>query len=195
VVVCPTGIDIRNGLQLECLACAQCVDACDEVMRKVGRSEGLIRYDSLKGLAGEKKRVLRPRLFAYGSLLAVASTALILALTLRTPFEANLLRFQGAPFVLEQDTVRNQFELHLVNKHGEPTTFHIEVAGREGMKVVVPQNEITVGSLESFRVPIFVTVEREGFRAGFPVQVEVRDERSGETKRMEARFLGPLKKG
>ncbi|MFO0630865.1 MAG: cytochrome c oxidase accessory protein CcoG [Polyangiales bacterium] len=67
VVVCPTGIDIRNGLQLDCIACTQCIDACDAVMDKLNRPRGLIRYDSLRGLGGEARRFLRPRLFIYAA--------------------------------------------------------------------------------------------------------------------------------
>ncbi|MGA9523862.1 MAG: cytochrome c oxidase accessory protein CcoG [Myxococcaceae bacterium] len=195
VQVCPTGIDIRNGLQLECLACAQCVDACDEVMTKIGRPTGLIRYDSLNGLSKEKKRVLRPRLLAYGGFLAVAGIAATLALTLRTPFEANLLRFQGAPFVVDNGTIRNQYELHLVNKNPEEATFRIEVEGRDGMQVLVPQKEITLGSLESHRVPLFVTVDKASWTQPFHVKVEVEDQTSGQEKHMEARFLGPRTQG
>ena len=177
VTACPTGIDIRNGLQLECIACAQCIDACDEVMTKIGRPTGLIRYDSLNGLAGEKKRVVRPRLFAYGALLAVSAVALSASLLLRTPFEANLFRAKGMPFVLDGDEVRNQFELHLVNKNPVASTFDIRVLGDDDVKAVIPQHEVHLESLEDLRVPIFLSVEREEFHehALRPVQVEVVD--------------------
>ena len=193
VTACPTGIDIRNGLQLECIACAQCIDACDEVMTKIGRPTGLIRYDSLNGLAGEKKRVVRPRLFAYGALLAVSAVALSASLLLRTPFEANLFRAKGMPFVLDGDEVRNQFELHLVNKNPVASTFDIRVLGDDDVKAVIPQHEVHLESLEDLRVPIFLSVEREEFHehALRPVQVEVVDHASGAVKRVEAQVLGP----
>jgi cytochrome c oxidase accessory protein FixG len=191
VVVCPTGIDIRNGLQMDCLACAQCVDACDAVMDKVGRPRGLIRYDSLKGLAGEPRRVLRPRLVLYGVLMVAAFTGLVLSLVARVPFEANLLRFQGTPYLVENGTVRNQFELHLVNKNPGETTFRIRVDSPVPAQVVVPQAEVKLASLESFRVPLFITVQQEPGRGPFVFTVEVADSASGEVKRMEARFLGP----
>ena len=76
VQVCPTGIDIRNGLQLECIGCTACIDACDDIMTKVERPNGLIRYDSFNGLAGKKRRILRPRLLAYGLLGVLGLTAL-----------------------------------------------------------------------------------------------------------------------
>jgi cytochrome c oxidase accessory protein FixG len=194
VTACPTGIDIRNGLQMDCIACAQCVDACDEVMEKVGRPQGLIRYDSLNGLAGQPRRVLRPRLLVYGGLLLVSAVALTVSLVGRTPFEANLLRFQGMPYLLEATTVRNQFELHLVNKNPTDSTFTVRVDSPVPASVVVPQREVKLGSLESFRVPLFITVERTQ-RVPFTFQIEVADQASGQVKRLEARFLGPPSPG
>jgi polyferredoxin len=138
---------------------------------------------------------LRPRLLAYGGLLAASATALLLALILRTPFEANLLRFQGAPWVVDNGSVRNQFELHLVNKNPGEATFTIGVKGRDGMRVIVPQREIKLGSLESSRIPIFVSVDQDAGGAPFAVEVEVKDGASGKQKLLEAPFLGPRKRG
>ncbi len=194
VTACPTGIDIRNGLQMDCIACAQCVDACDEVMDKLGRPRGLVRYDSLNGLAGQPSRVLRPRLFAYGAFLLVSVTALSMSLLRRTPFEANLLRFQGSPYLLEGSTVRNQFELHLVNKHPTSSTFTLKVELPVEASVVLPQKEVTLASLEDFRVPLFVTVERAE-KLPFSFRILVTDQGSGKVKDLEARFLGPPSPG
>lgn len=194
VTACPTGIDIRNGLQMDCIACAQCVDACDEVMGKLGRPKGLVRYDSLNGLAGQPRRVVRSRLLLYGGLLLVSAVALTVALVGRTPFEANLLRFQGLPYFLEGTTVRNQFELHLVNKNPVDTTFTVRVDSPVPANVVVAQQQVKLGSLESFRLPFFVTVDRTQ-RLPFTFQIEVADQASGQVKRLEARFLGPPSPG
>jgi cytochrome c oxidase accessory protein FixG len=191
VLVCPTGIDIRNGLQMECVACAQCVDACDEVMDRIGKPRGLVRYDSLNGLAGKAGRVLRPRLVAYGVLLVASGAALGVSLAGRMPFEANLLRLPGAPYVLEEGSVRNQFELHLVNKNPGEATFLLEVKAPEAVRVVLPQRQVRLGSLESFRVPLFLTVERGEHPLAFAFTLEVTDPASGETRRLDGRFLGP----
>jgi len=191
VAVCPTGIDIRNGLQMDCIACTQCVDACDEVMAKVGRPSGLIRYDSLNGFDGKPRRVIRPRLLAYGALLAVSVTALGVSLVGRTPFELNLLRMQGAPYVLDASSVRNQFELHLVNKNPGESTFLLHVDSPATVSVVLPQQQIRLGSLESFRVPLFLTAPRAMTPLPFRFFIEVTDGASGQVKRLEGRFLGP----
>ena len=76
VNVCPTGIDIRNGLQLECIGCTACIDACDDVMVKIDRPKGLIRYDSFNGFAGKTRRFLRPRIYAYCALALLGLGAL-----------------------------------------------------------------------------------------------------------------------
>ncbi|MBN9166592.1 MAG: cytochrome c oxidase accessory protein CcoG, partial [Myxococcales bacterium] len=87
VVVCPTGIDIRQGLQLDCIACTACIDACDDVMDRLGQERGLIRYDSLRGLRGEQRRpwFRRPRLAIYGVLLALGMVATSVAMHRREP--------------------------------------------------------------------------------------------------------------
>lgn len=191
VAVCPTGIDIRNGLQLECVACAQCIDACDEIMDKVGQPRGLIRYDSQRGLEGDRAKKARPRLYAYGALFTVALVALALTTGERVPFEASLLRAPGAPFVVDGDVVRDQFTLHLVNKSGGVQRMHLSPSGGDA-EFTLPQSDIELQAAESLRVPLFVSVPRARFHGSFAVAVavEVSGERAAH-RRVEARFLGP----
>lgn len=194
VQVCPTGIDIRDGLQMECIGCAQCVDACDEVMMKIGKPKGLIRYDSLAGLANEPKKILRPRVVAYGLLLLAALVGLITALGARTPFEANVLRLRGVPYVIEEGTIRNQFELHLVNKNPHPTRLHVEIDTPVPAEFTLPAQTVTLNSLESYRLPVFVRVRRDDFQEPFPLVFHVRDETSERTKTATGTFMGPRSK-
>ena len=96
VAVCPTGIDIREGAQLECIQCALCIDACDEIMDKVGRPRGLIAYDTIRNLdAGaenaEPLRLLRPRVLLYASAIALVSIIMIVALIMRPVLDVNVL--------------------------------------------------------------------------------------------------------
>jgi cytochrome c oxidase accessory protein FixG len=193
VVVCPTGIDIRNGLQLDCIGCAACIDACDEVMAKLDRPAGLVRYDSLDGLEQKPRRFLRPRLALY-ALLGVAGIAVAsLALSGRQTFEANLMRQRGAPFVVIEEGVRNAFEVHLVNKGGQPTTYELRPLGPDAAEVAITRPVVRVESLESEHVPVFVTIPVERFRAGSTVRIEVRSGRGSEEERrvIEAPLLGP----
>lgn len=191
VVVCPTGIDIRDGLQLECIGCAQCIDACDDVMFKVGRPTGLIRYDSLAGLAGEERRVVRPRLVAYAAALGLVATGLFFGLAARTPFEANLVRVRGAPYILDAGNIRNQYELHIVNKNPGAAAFSIDVGAPDHANVTVPTRTVTLGPFESFRLPIFVSIDASTFGEPFDIEVEIVDGVSSRHREVSARFLGP----
>jgi cytochrome c oxidase accessory protein FixG len=122
VHVCPTGIDIRQGLQLECIGCAACIDACDEVMRRLKRPPGLIRYASLNQLAGRATRLLRPRLFVYFALLCAGTAAALFALSTIKPVNIGITRMTGAPYYMDAATIRNQYNIRITNKQNRPLT-------------------------------------------------------------------------
>jgi cytochrome c oxidase accessory protein FixG len=193
VVVCPTGIDIREGLQLDCIACAACVDACDDVMDKLRRQRGLIRYDSLRGLRGEKRKFLRPRLYAYTVLLVIGVIVAALAFRGREPFEANIVRLPGMPYTREGGAIRNAFELHLVNKQGTPMSFELEQLDSPELSFVIATPKVDLEPLGSRRVPVFVTMDQTKFTKdrAFVVRVHGKDA-SGRTVDHDARamFLG-----
>ena len=198
VVVCPTGIDIRNGLQLDCIACTQCIDACDEVMDKLERPRGLIRYDSLRGLRGEKRRLFRPRLALYAVLGVVGAVVAGLALRQHAPFEANLLRMRGAPYVVERgedasgDVVRNQLEIHLINKTDAEARFSIEVLGADGAEVTVAEPQLTIEALGSRRVSVIAREPRPEVERGEVLRLRVRMEGEETPRELEAPLLGPV---
>ncbi len=197
VVVCPTGIDIRNGLQLDCIACTACIDACDEVMNKLARPRGLIRYDSQNGLAGKPTKILRARVLLYTALLLLGAGVATFAFGKRTEVEANLLRLPGAPFALDGERIRNSYELHLVNKRTARTTFRLEASVPAGTdaELVMPLAEVTLDSLAQARVPLFVSVPRRTWRGGFSVHVRVvvigAPGAPGASFAAQAPFLGP----
>jgi cytochrome c oxidase accessory protein FixG len=130
VAVCPTNIDIRHGLQVDCIGCTQCIDACDEIMDKLGEPRGLVRYDSLRGLRHEPRRFLRPRVVLYAFLGLLGLSVAAFALHGRESFHAQLLRMPGSIYVLETteagEVARNQFDVHLVNASDE--TRHATIA-------------------------------------------------------------------
>ncbi len=189
MVVCPTGIDIRNGLQLDCIGCTACIDACDEVMTRLDRPRGLIRYDSQNGFNELPKRVLRPRLYVYAALGALGLLVASFALSSRVPYEANVLRLAGPPFQLEQSgtRVRNALELHLVNKRSETADFQITGAVDGELSYVVAQPRIRLKSLEARRVPVFVEAVNDGKRR--VVKLRVDDGIAPRT--IEAPFVSP----
>lgn len=219
VVVCPTGIDIRNGLQVDCIACAQCIDACDDVMTKLGKPRGLVRYDSLRGLRGEKRRFWRPRVIFYAALSPLFLGAVGFALTRHASVEARLLRLRGAPFVNEGALVRNGYEVHVVNDDDDVRSYRIEawLEGGEGAMTLGQQPagattelgqgatsraeplqlEVTVDGWEEAHVPLFVRVARDTPLEPLRVHVQVRavgSQDGDEGRALEAAVLGPRRR-
>jgi len=130
VQVCPTGIDIRKGLQYECIACAACIDACDAVIDRMSYPRGLIRYTTQNALEGRPARILRPRIVLYGALLAAIAGAWALAIVLRTPVALDVIRDRSALYrLLDDGRVENVYEVKILNKTEQPHTFRITVAG------------------------------------------------------------------
>jgi cytochrome c oxidase accessory protein FixG len=192
VVVCPTGIDIREGLQLDCLACTACIDACDDVMDKVGRPRGLIRYDSLRGLRGEARRFLRPRLLVYTGFLVVGAVVATFAFRQREPFEANIVRLPGAPYTRDGGMIRNAFELHVVNKQSSASSFDLEAAGGPDLTFIIGMTHVDIEPLGSRRIPVFVTMDQAHFEADRAFVIRVREGAAGDARVHTARavFLG-----
>ena len=193
VKVCPTGIDIRNGLQIECIGCAACVDACDEIMLKVKRKPGLVRYDSLLGLAGKPRRFWRPRLAFYAVLGLVGLVAASAAFHSHTNFEANLLRPRGAPFATTEGEVRNTLDLHLVNKYSDATTFRLEGIHGDALTYVFPVPEITLGSLASRHIPVMVSIPEASLQPRLRAHVRVVPiGREEDSVIVDEPFVGPV---
>jgi cytochrome c oxidase accessory protein FixG len=192
IVVCPTGIDIRNGVQMECIACTACIDACDEVMGKLGRAKGLIRYDSQDGLAGKPRRFVRSRVVLYTVLLAVGAVVAFVATSKRTDFEAALLRLPGTPYVVESGVLRNALELHVVNKRATDETYRIEVEPIAGMSAVVPMASVAVPALGGVHVPVFLSIPRDQFHGDLTFRIRVtRGGHASDTIAVNGTFLGP----
>jgi cytochrome c oxidase accessory protein FixG len=119
VLVCPTGIDIRNGTQLECINCTACIDACDEIMDKSGFEPGLIRYASEDDIEKKEKFKFNARLIAYSAILTILVGVLVTMLFLRNDVEATILRLPGQTFQTTATTVKNIYTVKLINKTTE----------------------------------------------------------------------------
>jgi cytochrome c oxidase accessory protein FixG len=191
IAVCPTGIDIRQGLQLDCIGCTACIDACDAIMDKVQKPRGLIRMDSLKGFQGEATKLLRPRTIAYavGGLLGIVVFSV--ALRSRTAFAANLLRPTSAPYVVENEEVRNVFRLKLVSKRSEPSTLTVKPPAVDGITFVVPQQQVTLPPMGAMEVPVIATMARSRYQTPVALKFEVASPER--TQQVNATFLGPGK--
>src|SRR5690606_10474966 len=115
--VCPTGIDIRNGLQYECIACGACIDASNHVMDKMGYPHGLIRYTTQNAIDGGSTRVMRPRILVYTVLLVALATAWAWGVTTRSDLIVDVLRDRNALYSSSGDgRIENGYTLKLVNK-------------------------------------------------------------------------------
>jgi cytochrome c oxidase accessory protein FixG len=143
VQVCPTGIDIRNGLQYECIGCAACIDACDHVMAKVGLPLGLVRYSTTHALDGGLdrgqmlRRVLRPRVLIYSGILLSTIAALLTALVLRVPLKVDVMRDRGTlAHEVDDGKVENVYRLQVMNTSETRQTFTLSASGLDGLAVV-----------------------------------------------------------
>jgi len=133
VQVCPTGIDIRNGLQYECIACAACIDACDSVMDKMGYARGLVRYDTQNALDHKQTHVLRPRVIVYGVLLLTLCIGFVVALAMRQPIGLDVLHDRNTLYrTLETGEIENVYLLKLINKDSVPRRFVVNVTSEHG---------------------------------------------------------------
>lgn len=127
VQVCPTGIDIRNGLQYECIACGACIDACDDVMDKMGYPRGLIRYTTQNAIDSKPSRVMRPRIMIYGAILLVLVLAWGWGVGARSPLIAEVLRDRNALYRETPTGVENGYTLKLINKGNEQAQYNIAI--------------------------------------------------------------------
>ncbi|QNK00043.1 4Fe-4S dicluster domain-containing protein [Dyella telluris] len=194
VQVCPTGIDIRNGLQYECIACGACIDACDEVMGKVGYPRGLIRYSTQNQIDGKPGRVLRPRVFVYGALLLALMGGWFYGVTHRSSLMAEVLRDRNAMYSeTVSGGIQNAYTLKLVNKAQQPHRFQIDVAPADvnGLGLIGGAKTIMAGSGEVLSVPITVATTSE-VSGRHDVTFLVRDLDSDASVSVKSSFFGPL---
>ena len=172
VQVCPTGIDIRDGMQYECIGCAACIDGCDQVMDKMGYPRGLIRYSTENAIAGKyadsdiTRHLARPRVLIYSALLVAIVIAFMGGLLLRSPLKVDVLRDRGA---MVRDAaggrIENVYRLQFINTDEMPHRFEVTVSGLPGLEMVAPQ-PIEVPSATTQAFPVSVRVDPAGLAPG-----------------------------
>jgi len=144
VVVCPTGIDIRNGVQMECVNCTACIDACDAVMDKIKKPRGLIRYASLNAIEKGEKQRFTPRMAIYSGVLGVLITLFAVLVLTRSEVETMFLRAPGALFQLTQEgQINNLYTIKVVNKTSRDIPVEFKLENRPG-KLTVMGGDLTV---------------------------------------------------
>ncbi|MCP1335377.1 cytochrome c oxidase accessory protein CcoG [Futiania mangrovi] len=200
VVVCPAGIDIRDGAQLECIQCALCIDACNEIMDRIGRPRNLIAYDTHAGLAtGKATRLsqvpyVRARTVVYAAAIAVVAVIMAFTLATRDTMSLNVLRERNPLFVtLSDGSIRNTYTLKIINKLHRPAEFRVSVSGVEGATIALGGHEgdtLTVPADDLLDARLFVAAPNPGREVS---DLEVRLEEIGgeRSATYETTFRGP----
>jgi cytochrome c oxidase accessory protein FixG len=172
VQVCPTGIDIRKGLQYECIGCAACIDGCNQVMKKMGYPPGLIRYSTENalrnrwGFAQMLKRTLRPRVIVYTAILWAVILGAGVALWLRVPLKVDVIRDRGSlSREVEGGMVENVFRLQIMNASETPHVFHIQASGLPTLQVA-GESFFSVEGAGTRMVPVKLRIDAGAARPG-----------------------------
>jgi cytochrome c oxidase accessory protein FixG len=194
VQVCPTGIDIRDGLQYECIACGACIDACDAVMEKVDYPRGLIRYATEDSLAGRASKILRPRVVVYFLLLAAGFGSFAWSVTHRVPLLVDVVRDRNALYRVASDgSIENAYTLKLVNKDEVARRYRITLdqAGPIALAGAAPvEAVVAAGEVLALPVTLRAPAGAVAGRAEVEFVVEVADA-TGIRVEAESRFFGP----
>ena len=166
VQVCPTGIDIRNGLQYMCIGCAACIDACDQVMDKMGYPKGLIRYSTQNAIDGQypdkdiPKHVFRPRTLFYIAVVGVITIAFFYTLAMRIPMRADILRDR---LTLSREAangqIENLYQLRIINMDGQPHRYSIAASGIDGLRVVTG-DRVEIPALGTVNLNVVLSADR-----------------------------------
>ena len=202
VQTCPTGIDIRNGLQMECVHCTQCIDACDDIMVKIGKPKGLIRYSSQDAIAGQPRKLLRLRTILYPVVLTVLLGGLAITMWRKPAADLTVLRGLDGPFSTEADgRIANQVRIKVTNRRNEAMAYPIvlgtpldagsPVLDSTQVTIVAPENPLRVEAGETRTTSVFVLLPPSAFVNGERwVSITLSDER-GYLETLRYRLLGP----
>lgn len=193
VQVCPTGIDIRNGTQLECVNCTACIDACDEVMLKINRPKGLIRFDSFNGISEKKKLKLSPRILGYSMILIALVTSLGILLLNRSSIEANITRVPGMMYQEQENgRISNLYTIQMVNKTFEELPVSLNIRDLEGEIQFVGDQENVISGQSKKEITFFIILKKTSIlKSSTPVSIQVYTE-DKLIDEIETRFLGPV---
>lgn len=191
VDVCPTGIDIRNGTQLECVNCTICIDACDSVMDKIGKPRGLIRFDSKNNIEEKKGFEFTNKIKTYIVILTVLLGALVAMISMRKSVESNLYRPPGMMPSLSDSTITNFFNLELINKTFDTIDFKLQVP--EGnVELFIPGDKHLLGGGEVEKFVFMIKIPQKdmtSYRKNVALDLYIDGKKS---RTFDAVLLGPL---
>jgi cytochrome c oxidase accessory protein FixG len=192
VRVCPTGIDIRNGTQLECVNCTACIDACDDIMLKVDKPKGLIRYASENSISNSIKLKFNARIKAYSAVLMLLLSLLAFLLISRTDLDVTLMRTAGMTFTkLPDGSLSNLYNLKLVNKTHKDIDFKLKLENLPGEITLVGSGELKVKKEDYSNLQFFVKLKKEDL-TNWKTEVKIgMYEGEKKIKTIKAKFIGP----
>jgi cytochrome c oxidase accessory protein FixG len=196
VRVCPTGIDIRNGLQMECIHCSQCIDACDDVMQRVKLPTGLIRYSNQASMEGKPVSWLRPRLAIYGVALCLVFGLFGYFLATKSAFDAQLFRGYGNSFsVGDEGLIDNTLKLNLANRSDSDRTYRLKILSPPSARIRLIESELVqLKAGDKYMFPILISAPFEQFSdAHCLMELEIVDNQ-GERQVLPYTLLGPYQK-
>ena len=194
VQVCPTGIDIRNGLQYQCIGCCACIDACDDVMDKMQYPKGLIRYTTQNAIAGKRSRVLRPRVLIYATVMLVFFALFVYTVMQRIPLELDVIRDRNQLYRETQGLIENVYTLKIINMDALDHYYELSVSGIANLALETRDDRIFVESGAVYDLPVQVRTDEADLVSRssdiFFNLTAVEDENLRVTEK--ARFLGPV---
>ncbi len=193
VQVCPTGIDIRNGTQLECIACTACIDACDEVMDKISKPRGLIRYASKEGIEQKKKLQFSARIASYSVVLVLLLSVFGFLAFTRGDIETTILRAPGLMFQENKDgTISNLYNIQILNKSYKNLPIKLKLKNNMGTIKMIG-NDLNVPSAELAESSFFVNIPIKNLK-GNSEKIEIEVLSNGKLiDDVKTKFLGPMK--
>jgi len=191
VQVCPTGIDIRNGTQMECVNCTACIDACDSVMDRVGFPRGLIRYASEANIVRGEKLRATPRLVVYSAILIALTGLLVFLLIARSPVEANILRSPGTLYQTMPDGgIGNLYLMKIMNKTNRDVPVELKLESHAGT-LTVPGGEVVVPAESMKESAVIVQIARDELMGSSThIEIGIYSE-SKRIDKVKTRFMGP----
>jgi cytochrome c oxidase accessory protein FixG len=194
VKVCPTGIDIRNGTQLECVSCTACIDACDHMMEGVGLEKGLIRYDSENGIKNKVKLAFTTRMKAYSVVLLVLISVEVVLLSTRSDYDATILRAKGMLYQQQpNEQLSNLYTIKLVNKTRKELPVELKVENFNSYKLQLIGKDIVVKEEGVTEGEFFVYLNKSDV-TDRKIKLEIGVYSNGKKiKTVKTNFLGPIK--
>lgn len=196
VHVCPTGIDIRNGTQLECVNCTACIDACDQVMDKIEKPRGLIKYSSYSGIKESNSKIFTTRVFGYSMVLTLLVTIVAYMLFTRTDVEATILKVPGQLYQeLPNERISNLYNIQFINKTNKEILLEMNVKGYKDATIKrVGEELLTMEAGSRLDGVFFIEMDRKDILKMKTV-VEVELIADGELiDEISTNFVGPVSK-